>query len=186
MNLLEELMADPVIAAVRNERELEASLQAPVRAIFLLSSHICSLADAVRRVKDAGKLAFVHIDLVDGLGRDQAAVQYMALRISPDGVITTRGNLIKYAKDMGLFAIQRIFLLDSMSLDTGIAGIQQNMPDAVEVLPGVLPREVAYCHDRVPCPIIAGGLIRTKDDIIAALKAGAIAVSTSNQELWKA
>ncbi|MDK2902771.1 MAG: glycerol uptake operon antiterminator [Clostridiales bacterium] len=186
MDISEILAIDPIIAAVRNEDRLKAALMAPVRVIFLLHGNICALADTIKSIKDADKMVFVHLDLIDGLGRDQAAVQYMADYIKPDGIITTHNNLARYAKDSGLLIIQRIFLLDSMSLDRGIAGIGQTGPDAVEILPGTLPREIAYCHTRLLCPIIAGGLIRTKDDIIAALNAGAMAVSTSDETLWEA
>jgi len=33
-------------------------------------------------------------------------------------------------------------------------------------------------------PVIAGGLITTKKDIIEVLKAGALGVSTCNKSLW--
>ena len=33
-------------------------------------------------------------------------------------------------------------------------------------------------------PVIAGGLIETKDEIFAALSAGASAISTGKKELW--
>jgi len=34
-------------------------------------------------------------------------------------------------------------------------------------------------------PIIAGGLISEKEDVVAALSAGAISVSTTNVNVWK-
>jgi len=186
MDLAEILNADPVIAAVRSGEQFKAALESAVKSVFLLYGNICSLADVVNAAKQADKLIFVHIDLIDGLGRDQAAVQYVAGYVKPDGIITTRSNLAKYAKDLGLINIQRIFLLDSMSLESGIAGIRQSNPDAVEILPGVLPREIKYCCERLSCPVIAGGLLRTKGDIIDALNAGAMAVSTSDKNLWEA
>ena len=33
-------------------------------------------------------------------------------------------------------------------------------------------------------PVIAGGLISDKEDVIEALDAGAISVSTTNQDVW--
>ena len=36
----------------------------------------------------------------------------------------------------------------------------------------------------VSVPVIAGGLISDKEDIIAALDAGAAAISTTKEELW--
>ena len=39
-------------------------------------------------------------------------------------------------------------------------------------------------ENEVRVPIIAGGLIQTKKDIIESLSAGAMAISTTKQELW--
>ncbi|MFQ7501917.1 MAG: glycerol-3-phosphate responsive antiterminator, partial [Blautia coccoides] len=33
-------------------------------------------------------------------------------------------------------------------------------------------------------PVIAGGLFEDKEDIMAALSAGAVCISTTNQEVW--
>ena len=38
--------------------------------------------------------------------------------------------------------------------------------------------------EKLSVPVIAGGLISDKEDIIAALDAGATAISTTKEELW--
>jgi glycerol uptake operon antiterminator len=38
--------------------------------------------------------------------------------------------------------------------------------------------------ERIDIPIIAGGFIHEKEDVIAALHAGALAVSASNPKVW--
>jgi glycerol uptake operon antiterminator len=48
------------------------------------------------------------------------------------------------------------------------------------VLPRVAPR---LPLDKMS-PFIAGGLVQTAEDLEAVLAAGALGVSTSNQELW--
>ena len=60
--------------------------------------------------------------------------------IRPDGVITTRSNLAMSARSMGMFTIQRVFILDSLAVDTAVKTIGQVEPDAVEILPGVLTK----------------------------------------------
>jgi len=47
-------------------------------------------------------------------------------------------------------------------------------------MPKVIKRIVQHQH----IPVIAGGLIDDKEDIMTALKAGATAISTTRQELW--
>lgn len=57
-------------------------------------------------------------------------------------------------------------------------------PDFIEVLPGVMPKVLGRIAKVSRIPMIAGGLITEKEDVIAALSAGAIAVSSTNQDVW--
>jgi glycerol uptake operon antiterminator len=84
-----------------------------------------------------------------------------------------------------LYTILRVFILDSQSLQTGIQNIHTVTPHAVEVLPGVASKIINIIKKDIHIPIIAGGLINTKKDVMDAMSAGALAVSTSNEEVWK-
>ena len=57
-------------------------------------------------------------------------------------------------------------------------------PDVIEILPGLMPKVIRRICQTVRRPVIAGGLISEKEDIMAALKAGAAAISTTNQQVW--
>ena len=57
-------------------------------------------------------------------------------------------------------------------------------PDMAEVMPGVCPRVIRRLTEAGRLPVIAGGMIETKEDMIEALSAGAAGVSTSRKELW--
>ncbi len=74
--------------------------------------------------------------------------------------------------------------MDSLALHTGIKAIGQANPDAVELLPGIIPRVVEYVATQVKKPVITGGMIISKVDVLEALKREAVAVSTSCKELW--
>lgn len=71
-----------------------------------------------------------------------------------------------------------------MALETGINSIRTIKADAVEVLPGVIAKIIKEIVEKTNIPIIAGGLIRDKEDVINSLNAGAIAISTSKEEVW--
>ena len=58
-------------------------------------------------------------------------------------------------------------------------------PDVIEILPGLMPRVIERIKKSVRCQVIAGGLISEKEDIVAALKAGAVAISTTDKNVWK-
>ena len=82
-------------------------------------------------------------------------------------------------------AIQRVFILDSLSLRSLFAQLENSHPDFVEILPGIIPDVIREITEKTSVPLIAGGLIRSKQDVIQALQAGVIAVSTSCEEVWK-
>ncbi|MBM7613766.1 glycerol-3-phosphate responsive antiterminator [Alkaliphilus hydrothermalis] len=176
---------NPIIAAVNDLSKFESAIQSPSEMIFLLTGNILNLKEIVKRVKENGMDIYIHLDLMDGFSKDAIALKYINDQISPDGIITTKSNLIKLAKDMHIFAIQRVFILDSLSLDTAIKNIQSTKPDAIEILPGVMPKVVKRIIEETRIPVIAGGLIIDKDDVIDILKAGAIGVSSSNEGVWE-
>jgi len=57
-------------------------------------------------------------------------------------------------------------------------------PDLIEVMPGVMPGVIGRITRQVSIPVIAGGLIDSKQDIIEILKSGALGASTGKAELW--
>ena len=173
-----------VIPAVRDMKDLGAALGSRANAVFLLAGDINTVARAVRAARDAGKQIYLHLDLIEGLGRDRAGVKFVARNIGPDGIISTKGSLIQAAAKEGLYAVQRVFLLDSQSIVTGIASAQATLPDAIECLPGLMPRVIKEMADQVGCPVIAGGLIKQQAEVESALAAGAKAVSVSQKSLW--
>lgn len=182
-NLCSRYFDNPIIAAVRDVRDLEESLQSRVSAIFLLSGTLLNIKQLVLQCKGK-KYVFLHMDLIEGLANDIWAMRYLAEVVKPDGIISTRSNVIKYGKELGLYTIQRYFCMDSLALHTGIKAIKQADPDAVELLPGIIPRVVEYMASQVQKPIITGGMISSKADVIEALKRKAVAISTSCKELW--
>lgn len=182
--LAETLLDEPVIAAVKTDEALTAALASPCSAVFLLASTLLTVYGLVRRIHDAGKLAVVHIDLVDGLSSREIAVDSLNALCHPDGIISTRPTLIRRARHRGLLTVQRAFILDSLSLTSLSGQLEQGKPDFVEILPGIMPRVIAEISARTQVPVIAGGLLRDKADVMAAMHAGAAAVSTSAPSLW--
>ena len=179
-----DLVEHQTIAAVQAEQDLDDSLRSKVNIIFLLTGSIFNIQDLVARIKKAGKLAFLHMEFVEGIAADKSGVAYVAQNVQPTGIISTRSNLIKVAKEMNMLAIQRIFLIDRNAVARGIKAVEQSMPDAVEVMPGVMPRVIRDITNMIPLPIIAGGLVGTRQEIDDALAAGALAVSVGTKELW--
>ncbi len=57
----------------------------------------------------------MHIDLVDGLTNREIVLEYLKEKTKFDGIISTKAQTVKSAKKLGLVAIQRVFILDSLS-----------------------------------------------------------------------
>jgi len=175
---------NPIIAAVRDINDIMFAVHSPVTTIFILGGDILSIDEMVSSVLNSGKIVFIHIDLVEGIGKDAAGIKYLARYIKPHGLISTRNHLLKLAAEEGLVTIQRMFLVDSTSFQSGIKMIHASQPDLVEVMPGLVPKAIQSLRNEIHQPVIAGGMITCKEDIIHALQGGALAVSTSNKKLW--
>lgn len=176
----------PVITSLVANDALEPLLKTSSHISFILAGDIFSVERTVEKIKDAGKLAFVHFDLIAGIGKDQMGVRYLADKIGADGVVTTRSNIITAGKRLGMLTVQRLFAFDSVSIDNGIKVIKSTQPHAIEVLPGmVVPRIIDRIHKELDIPVIAGGLITDMYDLEAALESGAIGISTSAKKLWQ-
>ena len=63
----EAIQEAPVIAAVKNDMGLAHALRSECAAVFILYGTILDIGQIVKRIKAAGKLAFVHADLIEGL-----------------------------------------------------------------------------------------------------------------------
>ena len=182
--LINHLEAYPIIAAVRDEEGMAEALASPVKVIFLLNGTLSNIRARINQVKESGKLVFVHLEMMSGLSKDQAAVEFLHMEMKPTGILTTKPNLIQKARSLGLVTIQRLFMLDSLSIQTGIKMVDLNQPDLIEIMPAIIPKVIVRVKKESTIPIIAGGMVETKEEIIGLLKVGATAVSTSKTDLW--
>jgi glycerol uptake operon antiterminator len=186
MQNLEHLLADvPVISAIRNNEDLQRVLKCDIKIVFVLYGSLLDIHDICSKLQEAHKLVFIHVDMIDGLKPDAKGIEFIKKLVNPYGIITTRTACVKSAMNLDLYTILRVFILDSQSLHTGINNIHSVMPHAVEVLPGVASKIINIMKKDIHLPIIAGGLINTKKDVVDALSAGALAVSSSNEEVWR-
>jgi len=176
---------NPIIAAIRSEADLNEAINTSVEIIFLLRSSILTLPKMVELVHSKDKLIFVHSDFSDGIGNDKDGIAYLK-SLGVDGIISTRSAIIKYARELSLLTVQRFFIVDSHSIDTAIDAINIAHPDMIEVMPGVMSKIIERFSDAVRSPVIAGGLIETKQEVIDALTAGASGISTNAKKLWNA
>lgn len=176
----------PVIAAVKNDEWLEKSSSSVCEIVYVLYGNICTIRDIVHEIKKAGKMAVVHIDLISGLASKEISVDFIRKFTEADGIISTKPHLIKRANELGLFTIQRFFMLDTITFNNIKKHVRDTRPDVVEMMPAGLGKMIRYALEEVDGkPLVASGLVLDSDDVMGALSAGAIAVSTTNLEVWK-
>ena len=184
MGNIVDLVQSQVIASVKEEADIEKAINSKANIVFLLTGNLINMKDYVERLRKANKQIFIHIDFIEGLSNTKSAIQYIAYTWKPTGIITTKSSLIKYAKEVKLMTIQRIFLIDGAAIAKGIEMSLSCKPDAIEVLPGLMPSIIDRLTRAVNIPIIAGGLISSKNEILEGLEAGALAISSGDPALW--
>jgi glycerol uptake operon antiterminator len=185
---INKIEINPIIAAVKDDEGLNRALKEDIEIIFVLYGDICTIPEIVRKIKKAGKVAMVHVDLITGLNNSKdICLDFIKNNTEADGIITTKSNLIAHARELELNTVLRYFILDSLALQNiekqaRSSGIK---PDIIEFLPGiVLPKMIRRINKVSRVPIIAGGLIADREDVMNALDAGALAISTTNPEVW--
>ncbi len=186
---IEKVEITPIIAAVKDDDGLSKALKEDVESVFVLYGDINTISQIVRKIKEAGKVAMVHVDLITGLNNSRdVCIDFIKNNTDADGIITTKSQLIQHAKELGLNTVLRYFILDSMALQNIEKQAQTKTvrPDLIEFLPGiVLPKMIRRINKVSKVPIIAGGLISDKEDVMNALDAGAIAISSTDQKVWE-
>ena len=172
-----------IIAAVRTEVEFDNALKSDVGMIFYLAPDLHTVEDMAKKAHDCGKKLFIHIDLATGIGKDKSGIMFVK-NAGVDGIISTRVNIIKTARDCGIFTVQRFFIVDSHSIDTTVEGVRASKADMIEVMPGIIPKVIKRLKNMVDVPIIAGGIVDTVEEIEDIIKSGAAGISTGKNELW--
>lgn len=184
-SLIDEVLSlHPVIASIKDEDGLRSVLRAPCPVVFVLFGSVMTIHSIVASLKSAGKMVFVDVDLLDGFSSKPVTVDFLKAHTQVDGVLSSKSIMVKAAKTAGLLAIHRLFLVDSFSYNNVSKQVKISEPDAIMILPGCMPRVISWVCDETELPLIAGGLVCDKDDVMGALGAGATAVASSNRGVW--
>ncbi|NLY46633.1 MAG: glycerol-3-phosphate responsive antiterminator [Tissierella sp.] len=181
---LEKASENPIVASINDLDELDVALNSPCEIVSLLTGNIFNLREISNKVHKSNKILLIYVDEIDGFSKDTWGLEYIVKNIPLDGIITSKENLVKLSKDMGVFTIRRMFIPDTKALDDALNSIKKNRPHALEVLPGIMPKVIKKIVEHTKIPLIAGGLISDFEDVKSSLSSGAIGISTSNKDIW--
>ncbi|MFR5265510.1 glycerol-3-phosphate responsive antiterminator [Clostridium sp.] len=184
LNFRRILEDNPIVAAVKDEEQLKEVLKTEVSVIFVLFGNILNIGHISESIDKSGKVGIIHIDLVEGLTNKEVSLRYLKENTEFKGIISTKPQSIKAAKKLGFYAIQRFFIIDSMSLKSTKLHLVEEC-DAIEILPGLLFKVIKDLSTEIKKPLIVGGLISDKEDVIEALNAGATCISTTKEKIWE-
>ena len=182
-SLIRIMEQNPVVPALKDESRLQDCLRCPCGVVFVLCGDILNIGDIILRLHEGGKKAVIHADLITGLAPREIAADYLA-RCGADGIISTRPAITRRGRELGLLSVLRLFALDSKAVSKARSEVDAGDPDMIEILPGPIPRVIARVSRELNVPVIAGGLLEEKSDILAVLGAGALCVSTTDSRLW--
>lgn len=144
----------PIIAAVKDETGVEVCIQNDIRVVFILYGELITIPDIVQRLKDAGKFVIVHLDLIGGLAVREEAVRFIRYGTAADGIISTKPEMIRYAKELDLCTVFRIFAIDSNGdcrTGTPRYGVCRSNRGAA----GIMPKIIKHIAGQAAVPVIA-------------------------------
>ncbi len=180
----EDDLLQKILPAFSSMKQFEKFLDSEYEIGVFLETHISQLTHIYQLSKQYKKKIIYHVDLIHGLKNDDYATEYICQEYKPYGLISTKSAVIMKAKQKGVVAIQRMFLIDSHALERSYRLVEKTKPDYIEVLPGAMPWMIKEVKERTNTKILAGGLIRSAKMVEEALDAGADGITTSNKELW--
>ncbi|PWF26490.1 glycerol-3-phosphate responsive antiterminator [Ancrocorticia populi] len=182
-----EFDSPTVIPSVRKLKDLELALQGPSDFVLLSEVHIGNLEPLAARCAQAGKKVLVHADLIGGFKADRDGIKLLRNMFHVDGVLSQSAHVVSAAKKAKLLAIQRVFIMDSRSLDRSLAALGEARPDGIEVLPGALATHYYTLFDQWAdqCALIAGGMVRSREEAEELFDTGYEAITASTSDLWK-
>ena len=99
MDFSEILLDNPVIAAVKDFKQLDVAINSNIEVIFVLFGDILSIKDISQMIHEKNKVGIVHVDLIEGLNQKEAAVKYLRKETKFKGIISTKPQTIKLAKE---------------------------------------------------------------------------------------
>ena len=169
---------------MKDNASLQLAIDSECQFISVLYGNICTISNIVKKIKNAGKYAFIHVDLLEGASNKEVVIQFLKLVTEADGIISTKASMLKAARAEGFFCIHRLFIVDSISFHNIDKQVAQSNPDCIEILPGCMPKVLGWVTEKIRQPLIAGGLVCDEEDARNAINAGVVALSTTNTGVW--
>ncbi|RGO25693.1 glycerol-3-phosphate responsive antiterminator [Dorea sp. OM02-2LB] len=180
--ILQIIEDNPVILGINDESDFPLAEENESQVVFILFGTISNIRSTIQRLKQSKALVFLNIDMVDGFSTRNSVIDFLKTT-ELDGVISSKPNILRYAKEQGFFTIHRFFILDSNSWRSIKRQLEISMADIINITPG-WTKVIKWTYEQFSTPIISSGLVCDKEIVIENLNAGALAICTTNHDVW--
>ncbi len=187
--LQKRLEKHKMVGAIKDPKNIERAIKYKdnLSAVLLMTGTILTVKRYVDYIQSQGLPVILHVEKIGGLEMDRDGIEFIKRNVQPFAIVTTRTGVIKKAKSSGLFVIQRVFLIDTDVYKNLVrdANANQIVSDIIEIMPSRAPDFLNKLAKISPVSIITGGLLNLPEHAKEALDNGAVAITTSNVEMWK-
>ncbi|MFY1905862.1 glycerol-3-phosphate responsive antiterminator [Achromobacter xylosoxidans] len=177
------LARHPVIATLYGPEQVNAFVGSVAEIGIVANVELRRLAPVISALNRAGKYVIVNIDSCEGLSQDKGGVEYLA-DIGVASLVSTRVATIQRANRAGMVTMQKVFVTDRSTWPRSVKALEQSDPSLVQIMPAPMLAHMAPQDLKALPPIVASGFVCNQADVAAALRHGAVAVSTSDVALW--
>lgn len=173
-----------ILPAISNHQILKKFIESNYTYGILMNFQLAQLKGLVDACHQAGKKVLIHSELIKGLSHDEYGAIFLIQELNVDGLISSKPKVIEVCKKRKVIGIFRFFLKDSISLEQSLLITKKIEPVYLEVLPASCTNLIPTIKNQVNADILMGGLIQDAEQVKNCLSSGAIAVTTSNPDLW--
>ena len=110
MGIKSILERNPIIPAIKDNITLKKALNSNSELVFIIVSNIINIKDYTDKLKKANKKVYIHVDMIDGLNSTNNGIDYIVNTVKPDGILTTKSNVVAHAYKNNINVIQRFFI----------------------------------------------------------------------------
>lgn len=182
-DMLDTLSKKPIILGMKEDSDFALVRENKAEVVFVLYGSVSTILDIVRKLKTMGKIVFVNIDMVDGFSSKTSVIDFLKDNSDIDGIISTKPQLLRYASRLNIYTVHRFFILDSSSWRSIESQLKISCAHFINIAPG-WTKVIKWTVEKYNTPVIASGLVCDKSIVLENLEAGAIAICTTNHDVW--
>lgn len=183
MSLDSTLRANPVIGTLFGEDNVEEFCAAPTRFSFVANLPLGRVTGVYDRLAQAPTLPLLNVDSVQGLTGNADGLEFLK-GVGVPGIVSTHVQAVNRAAALGMLAVLKLFVTDRSNLNRAAAAVRSSNAHMVQLMPWSVVPYLEPEFLKSLGPFIVAGFVSSHDDIRSAMDLGALAVSSSQRELW--